>query len=151
MGRMWALVANSSFAKIFEIQGHGKYIKEIHHFDYPEGRMKSGEILNDRPGRAFDRMGEGRHALGTEVDVHTHEQQIFAHKLAHVLYEGKVNRLYDELALVAPPQFLGELKQALESQVAKLVSKEIPKDLASHFSEKELIDHLVKYLDLWNH
>lgn len=151
MSTMWILSANSSFAKIYEVTGKGKNIVEIQHFDFPEGRMKSGEILNERPGRAFDRVGVGRHALGTEVDVHMHEQKVFAHQLAKALYDGKVNNSYEQIAIVAPPQFLGEIKLSLEDQVKKCVIKEVNKDLPIHLSEKERIEHLCKYLDLWNH
>ena len=151
MGTMWVLVANNSFAKIFEVKGHGKHIKEIQHLDNPVGRMKPGEILQDRPGRSFDRIGTARHALGTEVDVKTHEQRIFASKLSSILSEGKTSHAFDELAIVAPPQFLGELKQALNDQVRKLLSKEIDKDLPLHLSEQERLELLCRYLDLWNH
>lgn len=151
MGTMWVLTGNASFAKIYEIKGHGKHIKEIHHFDNPEGRMKPGEILQDKPGRTFDRFGPARHALGTEVDVKAHEQKMFASKLCAFLKEGKSNNAFDELALVVPPQFLGDLKDAVDGQVKKIISKEIDKDLPIHLSEQDRIDHLCRYLDLWNH
>jgi protein required for attachment to host cells len=151
MGTMWVIMANNSFAKIFEVRGYGKHIKEIQHIDNPVGRMKPREILQDRPGRAFDRVGAARHALGTEIDVKSHEQKIFASKLAETLKEGRANHSFNELVLIAPPQFLGELKLALDDQVKKSISKEIDKDLPIHLSEKERIESLCRYLDLWNY
>lgn len=150
MDTMWILTANSSFAKIFEVKGQGRKVKEILHLDFPNGRKKSGEILSDRPGRAFDRLGSTRHALGTEVDVHEHQHKIFAHQLATILHEAYDKNSYKELALVAPPQFLGELKHAVSDAVRKSITKEIGKDLPEYLSEKERIDHLCKYLNLWN-
>lgn len=151
MGTLWILIANSSYAKLFEVKGHGRHIKEIQHIENPEGRMKSGDLLSDRPGRTFDRMGAGRHALGTEVDPHAHELQVFAGKLAHLLYEANVNHSYDELGIVAPPQFLGVLNQSLDEGVRKSVFKEVNKDLPAHLSEQERIKHLCEYFELWNH
>lgn len=150
MSTMWILAANSSFAKIFEVKGHGKQIKEIRHIDFPKGRQKSGEVNSDRPGRAFDSMGMSRHAYSPEINYHDHENKVFAHQIAELLQEAHENNIFDELALVAPPHFLGELKQAVSNNVKKCISKEINKDLPEHLTEKDRIDHLCKYLDLWN-
>jgi len=147
----WALVANSGFAQIYEIKGHGKEIKEILQIDNPDGRMKSGEILSDRPGRSFDSMGGSRHALGTEVDPHVHEQKIFAHKLVEILKKGIEGNSFQQLALIAPPQFLGELKLVLSENLKKIITKEINKDLPIYQNGKKRIEAICEYLDLWNH
>jgi protein required for attachment to host cells len=150
MKTLWIVAANRSYAKIFEAKGMGRSVKEVHHLDNPDGRKKAGEIFSDRPGRAFDRMGEGRHALGTEVDFHEQEQKAFASRIARLLEEGKEKKAYEDLAFVAPPHFLGELNQAISNQVKKSLTKEIHKDLPAHLSEHERIDQICKYLDLWN-
>lgn len=150
MDTMWIVTANSSFAKIFEVKGHGKQIKEIRHLDFPQARKKGSEINSDRPGRSFDRMGKGRHALSTEVSLHEHENQVFAKQIAEILRIAHDSNSFDQLALVAPPQFLGQLKLALNNGLKKSIVKEIHKDLPEHLSERERIDHLANYLDLWN-
>jgi len=151
MGILWIVTGNRSFAKILEVQGHGRKIKEIYHLVNPEGRMKSGEILSDRPGRAYDRVGGGRHALSQEVDFHEHEQHVFVHKIANLLREQKDNNAFEELAFVAPSHFLGDLNQAISPSVKKSLIKEVAKDLPEYLSSQELVDQLCKYLDLWNH
>lgn len=150
MSTMWILAANSSFAKIFEVKGHGRQIKEIRHLDFPGGRAKGTDINSDRPGRAFDSMGKSRHSLSTEVNLHEHENQVFAKQIAEILRIGHENNSFDQLALVAPPHFLGELKLAVSNGVKKSIIKEINKDLPEHLSEKDRLDHLANYLDLWN-
>lgn len=150
MSTLWIVTANSSFAKIFEVQGHGRQIKEVQHIDFPKGRQKGTDINSDRPGRAFDSMGMGRHALSTEVNLHEHENKVFASEIANVLRLAHDSHAFDQLALVAPPHFLGELKLAIGNGVKKTVIKEIGKDLPEHLSEKERIDLLSNYLDLWN-
>lgn len=151
MSTLWVMIANKSFAKIFEVKGLGRHIKEIHHFDNPDGHKKGGEIYSDRPGRSFDRIGGGRHALADDkVDVHDHEQQLFATQLVHVLQDGKNNKAYDELAFVAPSYVLNILSKALPGPLRKCVVKEVAKDLPEYLGEQERIDQLCKYLDLWN-
>lgn len=148
MTTMWILVANSGLAQIFSVEGYGKNISKIERFDNPDARKKSSEILSDRPGRAFDSMGKARHSLSTEVDVHQHDNQVFAHKIAHYLEKAKVGNSFDELAVIAPPQFLGVLRNSFSEKVKKSVSKEILKDLPGTLSEHEQMQSLHKYLDL---
>lgn len=150
MSTMWIVTANSCFAKIFEVKGHGHQIKEIQHLDFPKGRQKGTEINSDRPGRAFDSMGMSRHSHSTEVSLHEHENKVFAHQIAEVLRLAHDNKAFEQLAIVAPPHFLGELKQHINNGVKKTIIKEVGKDLPEHLSEKERIDHLSQYLDLWN-
>lgn len=150
MSTLWIVAANSSFAKIFEVKGLGRQIKEIQHIDFPQGRLKGTQVNSDRPGRAFDRMGKGRHALTTEVNLHEHENKVFAHQIAEVLRSAHDSHTFDQLAIVAPPHFLGELKLAINDGVRKTIIKEIGKDLPERLTEKERLDLLANYLDLWN-
>lgn len=153
MSSLWVLIANSGSAEIYAVQGKG--ISLVQRLDNPDGRLKSGEILTDRPGRSFEGRGRGgagiggsRHALGSEVDAHMHEQQIFAHKLSDILKKEKALNKFDRLDIIAPPQFLGELRNVLHDNVKKCVHKEINKEIPSALSEKERIDWLCKFLDL---
>lgn len=150
MKTLWILTGNRGFAKIFEVQGHGRIVKEVFHLDNPNGLKKSGEILADKPGRGFDRVGGGRHAYSSETEVQDHEQQLFAHQLSKILQEGHDRQAFDELALVAPTHFIGALNTALHENVRKKIIKEVGKDLPLHFTEQERINHLCDYLDLWN-
>lgn len=151
MNIMWVLTGNSSFIKIFEVKGKGKEFKEIFHFDNPDGRKKNGEINSDKPGRTFDKFGVGRHSYSKEVDPHTHELKVFAHKLASCLQEGKVKNKFHELAFVAPSHFLGELRLVISEAVKKSISQEVHKDLPEHLKEHERVAQLCEYLELWNH
>lgn len=151
MKTLWIVVANRGFAKIYESKGHGHEIKEIYNVDNPDGKKKSGDLMADRPGRSFDSKGVGRHALSTEVSPTAHEQQVFAKKIVNVLQEANGAKAFDELAIVAPPHFLGALKLHLPDAIVKKVTKEIGKDLPEYINEHERIEQLCKYLDLWNH
>ena len=150
MSRMWALVANSSYAQVYEITGKGKNIRSIHKIENPDGRLKTGEIVGDRPGRAFDHLGPGRHAMSQEVSTKTHEHQLFAQSLADVLKKGLEEDSFDEIALIAPPEFMGYLHQVIPGPVKQKVTKEVTKNLPNSLPEQKVIDSLCQYLDLWN-
>lgn len=103
--------------------------------------MHDKDMKSDRPGRAFDSHGEGRHATGTAVSPKEQESIRFAKTIADYLDQGRVNHRYDHLVLVADPRFLGHIRGALSSEVAKLVSLEIDKDLSTE-NEAEIRKHL---------
>jgi len=150
MQTLWALVANSSNAQIFEIKGHGHSISKIHHIDHPDGRKKSGDVNTDRQGHGSAHVGSHTHSHAAEVDPHSREQENFAHTLASQVEKAHNEKAFNELALVAPAPFLGKLKQAFGDALKKCVTKEVSKDLPDSLSEKEVVDHLTRYLDLWN-
>jgi protein required for attachment to host cells len=148
---IWVLTANRSFAKVYEVKNLGRDFLEILHLDHPDGRKKGAEIFTDRPGRSFDSVGGGRHALSTAVDVHEHDQQVFTKQLATLLQEGLEKKSFTGIAIVAPSHFLGDLNLVMSPAVKKKVVKEIPRDLPEGLNEKDRIQHLCDYLDLWNH
>ena len=141
MTTTWILVAHRGGARLFENPGPGQGLKLVESFDHPQGRLKNGEINSDKPGRAFDSFGGGRHSMSKE---HEPKEQLaiqFAKQLGDVLDKGRTGNHYGNLVLVAEPRFLGELRAALSSPTAALVSATIDKDLAG-ISERDLPGHL---------
>jgi len=147
---LWVMVANSSFAEILAINGHGRDVQRVHHIEFPQGRERSGEILTDRPGRAFDSMGSSRHALGSKVDPHTQEQLQFAHQLVNILHKAKSENNFSDLVIIAPPQFLGELRGIYPDTLKKCISREITKNLPESMSYQDRVDQICTLLDLDN-
>lgn len=152
---LWVIIANSSFAEIYAVERNGQEIHRIHEINFPKGRLKPSELLSDRPGRGFEApknsgggAGFSRHAYGTQVDVHTHEQQVFAQQLSEILQNGLTKHSFDSLAIIAPPSFLGELRHKLSHGVSKTIIKEINKDVPSSLSEQERIATIYRLLDL---
>lgn len=143
----WVVIANSSYVEFFELDGR-KIIK-IETIEYPKGRLKGSEIVSDRPGRGFESSGSGtRHALTSQVDPHQHEQQVFAHKIAQLLKKAKDTNKYERLHLIAPPVFLGILRDVLQENVIKSIHQEINKDISPSLSENERIECILKYLNI---
>lgn len=142
--KQWILLANSCFAEIYS--GNRAGIESIQYFDYPEGRQKSGEILTERPGRVHESQGSTSHAVGTKVDVHMHEIQMFAHIIAQALKKAKAENAFDRLVIIAPPQFLGELRPLLPDTIKKCIHKEINKDISPDLSVNERKQSVLHYL-----
>ncbi len=135
MATTWVVVANSSAVSFFSVSG--QEIKRIEQIDFPPGRERASELLSDKPGTTFDSMGEGRHSYSTEVDVHTHEQEVWAHQIAEKLRHAWDRQEFQRLALIAPPDFLGELRQAIPNSVKKTIWKEVNKEIPNFLSEHE--------------
>jgi protein required for attachment to host cells len=127
MADTWVVVADSSRARLF-VQ-RGRTLEEFADRVNPEGRMNARELDADRGGRSFDIAGAGRHAMGREHD--TKETRIigFAKDIADEVGGARGRGDIDALVLVAPPEFLGHLRAALDEQSARLVRRSIDKNL----------------------
>jgi protein required for attachment to host cells len=131
MTTTWVLVANHSNAHLFETEGPGKGLKYLRNIPHPEGRLKSGAINADKPGRSQDSMKTGgRHAMGKEHDPKEQDALRYAKHLAQVLDEGRTHNHYAKAVLVAEARLLGQLRAALEPHTAALVAASHDKDLA---------------------
>ena len=61
MSTLWVLTANRGFAKIFEVKGCGRQVKEIHHLDASEQKLfilKVAVLLQEgKDSKAYDEFG----------------------------------------------------------------------------------------------
>lgn len=126
---MWVIVAESSRAKIFAAERRKSALEELEDFSHPESRLHTTAITSDLPGRAFDRGGQGRHAMEEPSDPKAHEAASFASSLAERLEGARREGAFQELVLVAPPKFLGLLRERLGDPLRAVVTKEIGKNL----------------------
>ena len=143
MASTWVLVAHEAGARLFENHGPGKGLELVEEVDHPEGRMRDGELVSDRPGRSFRKdSGDPRRASMSQTQG-PHERLVatFARDLASRLQRGRVRNEYQRLVLVAPPRFLGLLRSSLDGPTAQLVVGSLHKDLAAT-KKAELIEHL---------
>lgn len=124
------VVANSSFGRLYKaVNNHA--LTELETWEHPESRLHDQDLVSSKPGRAFDSMGPGRHAMETQVSPKTHEFHVFAKEIAHHLdkavEKGEIKKIY----IAAPPSFLGILRQRLSNNVTALVAGEIGKDFTA--------------------
>ncbi len=132
MATRWIVVAHSAGAKIYATDKAGREPVVWRTLEHPASRRKDIDLVADRPGRTFDSAGQGRHAMATRHTPKDRESGIFASEIGELLESARTRALYDELALVAPPDFLGQLRGALSEEVRKSVTAELGKNLIDY-------------------
>lgn len=141
MHEKWLVVADRVGARIMAVRDGGKTLEPRETFDNPRGRLKDGAIDADRPGRAFDSGGEGRHAMSRAESPHERIAADFAREIGARLDKARGAGEMAELVLVAEPRFLGQLREALDTRTAACVVASVAKDLA-HVEASVLGAHL---------
>ncbi len=121
------LVAESARARLYEMQGDA--VREVDDLVHPEGRLHARDLVSDSPGRAFDSAGQGRHSMEPHTEATRTEAAAFARELAARLEAARTHGKIDAIGLVAPPRFLGLLRDSLDEGTRRLVDVEIDKNL----------------------
>lgn len=140
MNTRWIVAADSSKARIFKALA-GKKMEELETLTHPESRLTDRDMVSDRPGLSMDRGGEGRHGLEPSTDPKRQAAANFARIVAANLDKARSLQKYQELVIVAPPAFLGMLRDQFSKQVAQAIIREIPKNI-SVLSPAEIQKHI---------
>lgn len=125
MLRTWILVADGSRARVFLSIGIDEPLRLVQELEHPESRARGQDLMTDQP-----RMEPG-------TLPRDHEAGVFARQLAGLLDLARSRNEYDQLVVVAPPSFLGVLRQSFTKQVQLRVIDELAKDLVG-LAPKEL-------------
>jgi protein required for attachment to host cells len=139
----WILVAHRAGAVLLQSRGSGLPLERIAEISNPRGRLKAGDVDADRPGRAFDRYGGGRHAHATEQSVPDHIEAAFVSQLVDRLEQGRADSAFERLVLVAPAKMLGKLRETLSAPLRGLLVASLAKDLA-HSDDQHVREHLLE-------
>ena len=137
----WVVVADSSRARFFTLAGKSEPMQELEGMTHAESRMRNQDEVSDKQGGLAGGHGEGGHAFEAPTDIKHHDAEIFAKQIADKLERGRVNHAYNKLILVAPPAFLGALRQAMNDHVVNLVSKSLDKNLVAE-NETVIREHV---------
>ena len=78
MPKTWVVVAESSRAKIFELDNRNTPLKELEGFAHTPSRAHEQKLTSDLPGRSQDSLGHGSHKMGSSNAIKDHESQEFA-------------------------------------------------------------------------
>ena len=92
--------------------------------------LASREIDSDRPGSTRDSHGPFRHALDPSTDPARNRKYRFAREIVRTLDDARRHNAFQRVYLVAPPQLLGDLRDAMTPELRKMVAGELNKDLA---------------------
>lgn len=142
---IWVLVADAARARLFQVEPRQTLTPALAE-ELIGTNLRSREIASDRPGRTFDSGGQGRHAKEPPTDPARHAQGEFARDVVRLLEDKRTSHAFERLIVVAPPQFLGDLRGLMSPQLEDMVSAELAKDL-SKLPVHELQDHLRDVLE----
>ncbi|MGR8930798.1 MAG: host attachment protein [Gammaproteobacteria bacterium] len=131
MSETWVLVADSSKARFFSVVSRSEPLQELDGMLHAESRLREQDEISDKQGGLAGGHGEGGHAFEAPTEVKHHEAEVFARQIVNRLEHGRVTNALDKLILVAPPAFLGTLRQAMPDPLANLVSKSVDKNLVA--------------------
>lgn len=147
--RLRVLVADRSEATFFDLEHFYDELQFAGRLADPEARLHERDLTTDRPGRKFDhaplqsgrRGATAHHGTGGEPHVHEHEAELFARRIAETLSLAYQQSHFDRLVVIAPPRFLGTLRQALSEPLHATIAAEIAKDLVRE-PRSAVRDHL---------
>ena len=138
----WILIADAGLAHVVANTGRDNDLTKVEDFRLDGTTLAGRDLAADRPGRSFDRAGEGRHGMEPRTNPREVEQERFAREIAGALDEADRRQRFDRLILVAPPAFMGLLRGILPPSLANKVSGALTKDLT-----KVAIHHLPDHLE----
>ncbi|MEX0618922.1 MAG: host attachment protein [Pseudohongiellaceae bacterium] len=142
MNQRYIVVADQTRARVYLYDRKNKQLNEQYDLFCPEGRQQAKDIYTDRPGRNRADVGGERHALARDNLTRDHETAVFAREIGSRLEADRNRNKIDELTVIAPPHFLGELRKHLSPECGKLVVRTIDKNL-SKSRDEEIVRHLL--------
>lgn len=138
MDDTWLIVADASRARIFATDYLLHIDRLVEEMVNDAGRAHERDLVSDDRGRTQAFPGGERSAM--EPAGHREKEvQRFAKAIGERLERARLDKAYERLVVVAPPQFLGTLREALPRTVAEMVQSEVAKDYV-HASQQELTD-----------
>jgi protein required for attachment to host cells len=129
VNNVWVLVCDAAKARVFEIRDGDPTWHAIELVLHEGSRSKASELVG---GRSGTRSSEGRsvhhNALAPASSPKEVEKDGFAHTLAKTLDQAMRSARFRKWVLVAPPHFLGLMKEKLTSELEKHLLTTLDKD-----------------------
>lgn len=146
MTSTWVLVSNAAEARLFLNEGCGKGLQLVHSWAHPDSRKHEGDLVTDSASRTQQSDGRGaRSAIQWETSPKETEMQRFAAELMEYLAAGRVAGDFRHLVLVAPPHFLGLLREKMDAPTSATVRATLNKDYSQE-AVPELVERLAKVI-----
>lgn len=140
--KLWYVIADGGRARFVERDEEGAF-RTLSSFVSTELHKSAHELGRDRPARVMESATPGRSAVEPRRDLHEAAKEDFIRTVGDTLAADLKDGKFDELVLVAPPGVIAELKGSLSKLTAKIVVKELHKDLTK-VPDHELTSHLAK-------
>lgn len=143
--KTWIVVVNRCEAKIFETdRRHDKdkaKIRYVAKLENPRGRLRDSDINSDRPGFIASPNHHGGRMAKPQSPTER-ITQMFVKKVTLQLEGSCRQNAFDELVLIASPNFLGQMRALISRELRDKVEREIPKDLGPTVTVEELKERL---------
>lgn len=136
MSVTWIVVADSAKAEIYQVDKLEGPLRKLKDLSHAASQVKGRDLVTDRPGRAFDRSGPGRHAMDPDVGPREHEAERFAREVCDAIEDGRHNGGFDRLIIAAPPDFLGRLRKAISPAAGQRLIETVDKNLVGEDAEE---------------
>jgi protein required for attachment to host cells len=135
--RVRIVVADQSEADFYELEQRDMPPRFLQRLEDADAHLHDRDLKSDRPGRVFNpapatggrRGAVAHHSTGGERSPRKVEARRFARRIAVVLDEARRQHRYDRLVVMAPPTFLGLLREEMPAAVHAMLTAEIGKDL----------------------
>lgn len=144
MAKQWILVADAASARLFlrENAGSLSRVEALYHDD---SRKHEGDLRTGGKGEVEDSAAHGRHQADPQTRTSEKHEDIFAKQIVARLKSGLNNDDFDELVLVAAPQFLGRLRDRLDSPLSQRLVATLDKDWTNQ-NDADIEKHLASQL-----
>lgn len=142
MSTIWILVSDAARGRLFEASNKDSAWTEITCYTNSDlrGLPKLGGSGRSTP-RTQESTGAARHVIEPHTSYRDKRTHAFAHTIVSDLLEANAHQRYDQLYLVAPPHFLGVLREQIGDADAARVAGELASDLVA-LTRDELRQHL---------
>lgn len=135
--RVRIVVADQSEADFYELEQRDMPPQFVQRLEDPDAHLHNRDLKSDRPGRVFDhaptigrrRGSVAHHSTGGERNPRKVAARRFARRIIQALEEARRQNRYDRLVVMAPPAFLGLLREEMPAAVHAVLTAEIGKDL----------------------
>jgi len=143
----WVVVADEARARFLAVRDNrGAYrgseafpssqpapkgeLEEVASLTNPAARLSDADLETDRPGATADRKGDAMHAYEPPNSVRDVEAKRFARDVAGELEQARQAGRMDRFYLLAAPDFLGLLRDAMGKTLQAALVADQPKDLS---------------------
>lgn len=144
MAKQWIVVADAAAARLFS-RDSGNALARVDALYHDDSRKHEGDLRTGGKGEVEDSAGHGRHQADPQISTSEKHADIFAKEVVGKLKAGLNDRRFDTLVLVAAPQFLGRLRDHLDSPLSQCVTATIDKDW-THQDDAQIEAHLASNL-----
>lgn len=146
--RRYIVIGDATTARIFSINDEDAVLELVRHLTHPSSRLHPQEINTDQPGRVHKGMDRARSAMEPRTDAHITQVRLFAKEIGNALQVAYDHRHFDELAIIAPPRFLGLLRKQLGIHSIKCPATCLSRN-CTHVAMQDLPSHLGGSLKDW--